>query len=76
MEAEDSPGGLKAAQLCFPPPIRMGIAYTLHALIFCLPFAFINPLLGIAFIALVYLIGFGYTWPKGIRGMIEASFGN
>ena len=66
-----NPGRLRAAQLCFPPPARMWIATTLHALIFSIPFVFINPLLGIVWIMLVYAISFGYTWPRHIQRSID-----
>lgn len=73
MEEADNPRGLKAARICFPPPLRRGIATSLHSLIWSIFFAVIDPVLGIAFIALTFGISFGYTWPKAIRRTIEMS---
>ena len=49
----------------------MGIATTFHALIFSIPFLFINPLLGIAWVLLVFALALGYTWPKHIQRSID-----
>lgn len=74
MEAAHNPGPLEAAQICFPPPTRLCIAVTLHAVVWSTFFFFINPVLGFLFILLTYTISFGYTWPRTVRRIIYASF--
>ena len=72
MRGADAPGRIEAAKLCYPPPLNKTIAASVHSLIFCLPFAVLNPMLGIAYIALVFAITLGHWWPGNVKKIIAA----